>query len=328
VLRANESALRLLDVSDSARFLGYRHPDVVTDENIDAFVSALVTLYEGGKSWEREIPIRTKSGEQRWLLYRTFDTSTGVPGTSIVAGLADITHMKARNEAMAQAVRSKDEFIANVSHELRTPLTAILGITSELASDDSLAASDVAELMDLVAGQAGEMANIVEDLLVAARADIGTVSVQVKRVDLVAELLETIRGLGMSIDVPDGAFPHVSADPHRVRQIMRNLLTNAQRYGGPHCRVVLGTLRDAVWLEVRDNGIGIPDEETERIFQPYVTSGAKGSVGLGLSVSRQLAELMGGTLHYERGAAESVFRLQLPIADLAEPILASHSDAT
>jgi len=328
VLRANEAALRLLDVSDSARFLGYRDPDVVTDENIDAFVSALVTLYEGGKSWEREIPIRTKAGEQRWLLYRTFDTSTGAPGTSIVAGLADITHMKARNEAMAQAVRSKDEFIANVSHELRTPLTAILGITSELASDDSLAASDVAELMDLVAGQAGEMANIVEDLLVAARADIGTVSVQMKRVDLVAELLETIRGLGMSIDVPDDAFPHVYADPHRVRQIMRNLLTNAQRYGGPNCRVVLGTLRDAVWLEVRDNGTGIPDEDTERIFQPYVTSGAKGSVGLGLSVSRQLAELMGGTLHYERGAGESVFRLQLSIADLADPILASHSDAT
>jgi len=59
-----------------------------------------------------------------------------------------------------------------------------------------------------------------------------------------------------------------------------------------------------------------------------VTSGAKGSVGLGLSVSRQLAELMGGTLHYERAGAESVFRLQLPIADLVEPALASHSDAT
>jgi signal transduction histidine kinase len=92
--------------------------------------------------------------------------------------------------------------------------------------------------------------------------------------------------------------------------------------------VTIGALRDAVWLEVRDNGDGIPDEESERIFEPYVTSGARGSVGLGLSVSRQLAELMGGTLHYERSAAESVFRLRLPIADLTEPVLASHSDAT
>jgi signal transduction histidine kinase len=328
VIRANDAALKLLDVSDQARFLGYRDPDVVTDENLDAFVSALVTLYEGGRSWEREIPIRTKGGEVRWLLYRSFDSSSGPSGRSIVAGLADITHMKARNEAMAQAVRSKDEFIANVSHELRTPLTAILGITSEMANDDSLAQEDRAELLHLVSAQAGEMANIVEDLLVAARADVGTVSVQLKRVDLVAELVETINGLGLSIEVPGETPPAVLADPHRVRQILRNLFTNAQRYGGPQCRVVVGSLRDSVWLEVRDNGKGIPDEDAERIFEPYVTSGAKGSVGLGLSVSRQLAELMGGTLHYERGAAESIFRLQLPIFDLAEPVLASHSDAT
>ncbi|HEX6300080.1 MAG TPA: HAMP domain-containing sensor histidine kinase [Acidimicrobiia bacterium] len=328
VVRANEAALHLLDIGDPARFLGYRDPDAVTDENIEAFVSALVTLYEGGKSWEREIPIRTRAGERRWLLYRTVDTSSEAPGSSIVAGLADITHMKARNEAMAQAVRSKDEFIANISHELRTPLTVILGITSELTSDDSLADEERSELLQLVSWQASEMANIVEDLLVAARADVGTVTVQLRTVDLVAELLETINGLGVSIEMPTETPPPVHADPHRVRQILRNLLTNAQRYGGPRCRVVIGALRDAVWLEVRDNGDGIPDEESERIFEPYVTSGARGSVGLGLSVSRQLAELMGGTLHYERSAAESVFRLQLPIADLTEPVLASHSDAT
>lgn len=328
VVRANEAALLLLDIVDPARFLGYRDPNAVTDENIEAFVSALVTLYEGGKSWEREIPIRARAGERRWLLYRAVDTSSGAQGSSIVAGLADITHMKARNEAMAQAVRSKDEFIANISHELRTPLTVILGITSELARDDSLADEERSELLQLVSWQASEMANIVEDLLVAARADVGTVTVQLGGVDLVAELLETINGLGVSIEMPTETPPPVLADPHRVRQILRNLLTNAQRYGGPRCRVVIGALRDAVWLEVRDNGNGIPDEESERIFEPYVTSGARGSVGLGLSVARQLAELMGGTLHYERSAAESVFRLQLPIADLTEPVLASHSDAT
>lgn len=328
VVRANEAALHLLDIVDPARFLGYRDPNAVTDENIEAFVSALVTLYEGGKSWEREIPIRARAGERRWLLYRAVDTSSGAQGSSIVAGLADITHMKARNEAMAQAVRSKDEFIANISHELRTPLTVILGITSELARDDSLADEERSELLQLVSWQASEMANIVEDLLVAARADVGTVTVQLGGVDLVAELLETINGLGVSIEMPTETPPPVLADPHRVRQILRNLLTNAQRYGGPRCRVVIGALRDAVWLEVRDNGNGIPDEESERIFDPYVTSGARGSVGLGLSVARQLAELMGGTLHYERSAAESVFRLQLPIADLTEPVLASHSDTT
>jgi two-component system, OmpR family, sensor histidine kinase KdpD len=118
----------------------------------------------------------------------------------------------------------------------------------------------------------------------------------------------------------------VLADPKRVRQILRNLLTNAQRYGGPRQRVVAGGLRGHVWIEVRDNGDGIADEDVNRVFQPYVTTGAEGSVGLGLAVARQLAELMGGTLVYEHSAGESVFRLQLPAADQREPALASHID--
>jgi signal transduction histidine kinase len=83
-----------------------------------------------------------------------------------------------------------------------------------------------------------------------------------------------------------------------------------------------------VWLEVRDNGSGISDDEAAHIFEPYVTgnSGVKGSVGLGLAVARQLAELMGGSLQYERSAGESVFRLLLPLAVEREPMLASHSD--
>jgi two-component system sensor histidine kinase ChiS len=116
------------------------------------------------------------------------------------------------------------------------------------------------------------------------------------------------------------------ADPRRVRQILRNLLTNAQRYGGPRRRVITGSLLDRVWLEVRDNGTGIPGEEASSIFEPYVTgnSGVTGSVGLGLAVARQLAELMSGSLEYERSAGETVFRLLLPMAGDREPALASH----
>lgn len=326
IVRANETALEMLDISNSDRFLGYRDPDVVNDENLESFVSALVCLYEGGRIWEREVPLRTRTGELRWLLYKAVDTSTGVPGSSIVAGLADITHMKARNEAMAEVVRAKDEFIANVSHELRTPLTAVIGLTSELAQAEGLNQEMKDEMLQLVSEQASEMSNIVEDLLVAARAEVGTVDIETQEVDLVGELRATLEGLGMSLDVPEQS-PHVLADPRRLRQILRNLLTNAQRYGGPVVRVVMGAHHHTAWLEVRDNGQGIPDEEVERIFEPYVTSGGKGSVGLGLSVARQLAELMGGTLQYERSAGESVFRLQLPVADEREPAMASHSDA-
>lgn len=326
IVRANEAALNLLDVSSPVRFLGYRDPDVVNDENIESFVSALVCLYEDGTSWENEIPVRTKDGDLRWLLYRAVDTSTTRSGSSIVAGLADITHMKAKNEAMAQVVRAKDEFIANVSHELRTPLTAVVGLTSELAEAQELTEEMRTEMLQLVADQASEMSNIVEDLLVAARAEVGTVDIETQPVDLVAELRATLNGLGMSIEMPSELPPPVRADPRRVRQILRNLLTNARKYGGPRLRVVAGRLRDTVWIEIRDDGDGIPDEDADRIFDPYFTSGGKGSVGLGLAVARQLAGLMGGSLEYEHSAGESVFRLQLPVVT-SQALLASHSDA-
>ncbi|MGH3650379.1 MAG: sensor histidine kinase, partial [Acidimicrobiia bacterium] len=175
---------------------------------------------------------------------------------------------------------------------------------------------------------AGEMSNIVEDLLVAARAEVGTIAVEMQPVDLIAEARATLEGLGMSAELPKTSPPTVLADPRRVRQVLRNLLTNAQRYGGPKRRITAGAFLGRAWLEVRDNGDGVPDEDVEHIFEPYVTGrmGAGGSVGLGLAVARQLTELMGGSLEYERGGVESVFRLELPLADSRQPALASHSD--
>lgn len=328
ILRVNEAALQLLEINNPARFLGYRDPQVVDDETMETWVSALVALYEGQRTWEHETPLRRRSGHLHWLQSRSVDSSTSVPGSSIVVALADITHMKERNQAMADLVRTKDEFIASVSHELRTPLTAVIGLTSEIVENHEMSVEERDELLALVSGQAAEMANIVDDLLVAARAEMGTVAIGKEPVDLLEELKATIEGLGMTVELPDEDLPpEVLADPRRVRQILRNLLTNAQRYGGPERRVTTGSLRDQAWLEVRDNGIGIPDDEAEHIFEPYVTgdSGAHGSVGLGLAVARQLAELMGGSLHYERSAAETVFRLQLPLADLSEPALASQT---
>jgi len=328
VLRANEAALSLLGISSPARFLGYRNPNVITEENIDCFISALVSLYEGMPVWEQEVPMRTKTGERQWLLTRSVDTTPMAPATSIVVALADITHMKARSEAMAEMVRVKDEFIANVSHELRTPLTAVVGLTSELAESEGLDDAERAELLQLVVAQAAEMSNIVEDLLVAARAEVGTIAVEIQSVDLIAQARTTLEGLGISAELPDTSPPAVLADPRRLRQILRNLLTNAQRYGGPRRRITAGAFLGRAWLEVRDNGDGIPDEDVGQIFEPYVTgrSGAEGSVGLGLAVARQLAELMGGSLEYERSGAESTFRLELPLADSRQPALASHSD--
>ena len=325
IVRVNQAAVDLLEADSPEALLGFREETKVTEEAMEAFVGALVALYEGKTRYEQEVLARTKTGRQIWLQTRSVDTSSGPPGTTVIVGLADITHMKARQEAMADLVRAKDEFIARVSHELRTPLTAVVGLTSEMTSMEGLSEEERSELLRLVAGQATEMSYIVEDLLIAARAETGTVAIDRTRVDLGTQLHNTIEGLGISVaEIPE-TVPDVIADPNRVRQVLRNLLTNAQRYGGSDRRVLAGEILDKVWLEIRDNGEGVRQDQARMIFEPYATahSGVEGSVGLGLSVARQLAELMGGSLTYHRDRGETVFRLELPAADVNQAVLTS-----
>jgi signal transduction histidine kinase len=327
IVRVNQAAIELLEADGPEDLLGHRDGNKVTDETLHGFVGALVALYEGRSSFEEDIPALTMKGRSIWLQTRCVNTSPGSPAASILIGLADITHIKARQEAMADLVKAKDEFIAGVSHELRTPLTAVIGLTSEMSSMNSLSDEERSELMSLVADQAVEMSNIVDDLLVAARAEMGRVAVEATVVDLQSELEAAIEGLSIEIGELPVSTPSVIADPSRVRQVLRNLLTNAERYGGPNRRVVSGSFFDYVWLEIRDDGPGVTSDEAVHIFEPYGTahSGVRGSVGLGLSVARQLTELMGGSLTYRRDLDETVFRLELPMSPEREQVLASNN---
>jgi len=327
IVRVNQAAIELLEADGPEDLLGYRDGNKVTDETLQGFVSALVALYEGRSSFEEDIPALTMKGRSIWLQTRCVNTSQDSTAASILIGLADITHIKERQEAMADLVKAKDEFIAGVSHELRTPLTAVIGLTSEMSSMNSLSDEERSELMSLVADQAVEMSNIVDDLLVAARTDMGRVAVEKTVVDLQSELEAAIEGLGIEIRELPVSTPSVIADPSRVRQVLRNLLTNAERYGGPNRRIVSGDFFDYVWLEIRDDGPGVTSDESVHIFEPYGTahSGVRGSVGLGLSVARQLTELMGGSLTYRRDLDETVFRLELPMSREREHLLASNN---
>jgi PAS domain S-box-containing protein len=224
------------------------------------------------------------------------------------------------HQKLQDLVHYKDEFVASVSHELRTPLTAVVGLSEELAAHSGgFSAEELAEFHQLIAQQSREVAYIVEDLLVAARVEIDTVGIDVQPVDLDAEVVATVKGWPSEF----GEVQHraggakVEADPTRFRQIARNLLTNAMRYGGEEVVVVTQSNGDRGILQVRDNGPGIDPEDLERIFEPYeratdVEVVRPGSVGLGLYVSRQLARLMGGDLTCRREDDETVFELTLP----------------
>lgn len=217
-------------------------------------------------------------------------------------------------------VASKDEFVASVSHELRTPLTAVVGLAAELREHfETFTRREVEEFVGLIFSQSTEVAHIVEDLLVAARSDIGTVTVVERSLDAVEEIDAVLTGLGregLTLTVEPGL--RLIGDPTRVRQVLRNLITNARRYGGD--RVELRAYRsgeDAI-VEVRDDGEELDEYLQEEIFEAYSSAhdrkGQPASVGLGLTVSRQLARLMQGDLSYRYRDGWSVFELKLPAA--------------
>jgi signal transduction histidine kinase len=200
-----------------------------------------------------------------------------------------------------------------------------LGFADELR--DGLQRSgdrESAELAELVGDQSREINNIIEDLLVAARAELGSMTVVPELIDLGREVRTVVRGCVCAKDVRDSIsldldLAPVWADPSRVRQIIRNLLTNAIRYGGDSISVVVRANEDEVTVCVCDDGAGIADEDRTRVFEAYqqgrTDSPVSGSVGLGLNVSRQLARLMDGDLVYTYADGVSTFALTLPRAE-------------
>jgi PAS domain S-box-containing protein len=247
-------------------------------------------------------------------------------GGSLVGAIAvaiDVTERKRASERLEELVRSKDEFVASVSHELRTPLTAVVGFAQELRSNSAeMSPEDQSMYIDLIATQAVEVADLIEDLLVAARLDVDKVSVSPEAVEIVGQVDDALRAWPAEFSKrvertgdPAKAF----ADPIRVRQILRNLLTNAERYGGERVGIDVWRNGIRVFVRVRDDGPGVPEGEREEIFQPYRRAnqdqGQPLSVGLGLTVSRQLARKMDGDLVYEYSNGWSKFELSLPAVE-------------
>lgn len=229
----------------------------------------------------------------------------------------DITAQKVARLQLEELVRQKDEFLASISHELRTPLTAVLGLAQQLSEQgDSIFGEETRELIDIIVDQSNELSHIIEDLLVEARADLGTLAIRPGMIDLSREVTLACAGFNGVKLVPEEGLV-VVADPVRVRQILRNLLSNAVRYGGDKVIVAVTADPPLAKVAVQDDGPGIPENEWERIFEPYYRAHAQetqpASIGLGLTVSRRLARLMGGDLTYECRDGTSFFEFSLPL---------------
>lgn len=250
----------------------------------------------------------------------------GAVGPATVTAIAGLLIVSMRNhltETLTQlnrAAEAQSKLVAVVSHELRTPLTTVTGLAWELAEDDAHhGSSETAELLGLIAEQADDLAVIVEDLLTSARLDAGTLSVEPDDIEVAREVMSVADELNLEATIGfelSGGTARAHADPTRTRQILRNLLTNAVRYGGPNITVNIERLPGSVSVFVSDDGPPLDPAAASEIFDAYtsaVDQPPPTAVGIGLHVSRQLAKTMGGDLDYD--ADRSGFRLTLPPDD-------------
>lgn len=214
----------------------------------------------------------------------------------------------------------RSQMVGTVSHELRNNLTGVLGITELLATMPDLNPAEVRDLLVLAHEQAGDASEIVEDLLTASRLkaaaltmNLGSVNVNEEVTTVTHRLRDTEIGLDLARDL-EPAW----ADALRVRQVIRNLVTNAVRYGGPEITVITRPAGGSIQVIVRDNGAGVRVKDEATIFQPYRRSTSTrtdaSSIGLGLWISQDLAHAMRGRLEYRRRDGSTEFVLSLPDA--------------
>ncbi|HEX9763287.1 MAG TPA: CHASE domain-containing protein, partial [Acidimicrobiia bacterium] len=222
--------------------------------------------------------------------------------------------------------RAKDQFLASVSHELRTPLTGVVGFAELLRDSEGLLGDGERSVMvESIAGEAADLAAIIDDLLVAARSELDLLTVTRESVSIRSLVCDVVRAFGPEVcdavvvaEGPDEEWM-VLGDPARIRQVLRNLVSNACRYGGSQIEVRSDLADGLVHLRVADDGEELPLDEWERIFEPYhrvhESQGQPAALGIGLNVSRHLARLMGGDLVYRHEAGWGVFEFTLPAGE-------------
>ena len=301
----NPAAAQLFAV-DGANAVGTPVRSVVPDYD---------ELVDAADSGDRFVPVLLESSE-RWLapVVSTFEGG-------VVVAVRDAT-------ASYALERARTDFVATASHELRTPLTAVYGGARTLQSrGDELTPAQRERLIEVIADEASNLTQIVDQLLVSAQLDRGTLRVEDALCDLGAlceSVVETARlrspiGVTIVLQRPATLAP-LRCDEGLIRQVLVNLVENAVKYsvGGGVVVVQLSGETTSARIDVIDRGLGIPTAELERIFDKFyrldaeMTRGVGGS-GLGLYISREIVAQLGGTLMVKSQLGHgSTFTVTLP----------------
>lgn len=329
IVYASESFLKLTGLSQeqcsSQDWLEALHP-----EDVEPALAAWREALRTGRQLDVELRFRGVDGAWHPVLARGVPVVNERGETTAWAGIhLDISRQKQVEEELREADRRKDEFLATLAHELRNPLAPIRNSLSVLRlAGTGPGAERVYEMMER---QVDQMVRLVDDLLEVSRIRRGKVALRRERVELGVVLraaietsrpaIETARHR-LEVALPDEPLP-LDADPVRLAQVFANLLNNAAKFTEEGGRIALRAERDGdtVVVSVRDDGVGIPVDQLEEVFDAFrqvdgSLARARGGLGIGLTLVRRLVELHGGRVEArsEGPGTGSEFRVTLPLA--------------
>jgi signal transduction histidine kinase len=233
-----------------------------------------------------------------------------------------------QNDRLRELDRLKDEFVSLVSHELRTPLTSIRGYVELLLDEGSELDQDQRRFLGVVDRNSERLLDLVSDLLFLAQIEAGKLAIEVAPVDLkrvVEECVETSSpaadAKGIELNASMERVPKLQGDRTRLAQVLDNLVSNALKFtpSGGRVEVRLKAVNGDAVLEVEDDGLGIPEEEQEQLFERFfrssrATESAIPGTGLGLTITKAIVERHGGQIEIESAEdAGTTVRVRLPL---------------
>jgi PAS domain S-box-containing protein len=307
-------------------------------------------LFRGERLVQRREPTSTfdvRMHDGRSL--RVIDRRTAEGG--LVKTIWDLTgneqraeELRAARNAAEMGSAAKSEFLSSMSHELRTPLNAILGFAQLLQRDkkEPLSVRHI-ERVDQILKGGEHLLRLIDDILDLSRIEAGAVSISTEEVDVMAVLREvnttleftaTRAGIRMTITPTSAEVPMIAADRTRFVQILINYASNAIKYNRPGGTVtfMLAVHPESVRVTVADTGMGIAPEKQDKLFQPFQRAGQETGpiegTGIGLTISRRLAELMQGSVGFRSELSKgSEFWVEMPVhtsdvKSIAIPVLA------
>ena len=322
--------LRYLEVNPAfERHTGLKRSEILGRTTLELFPDAEPFWFECfGKVASTGIPahFQARFGPlDRWFEVSAYRTEPGRVATVFF----DITERKRADEAVEDANRRKDEFLATLAHELRNPLAPLRNGLQimQLAGGDRAAVEQARAMMER---QLGQMVHLVDDLLDLSRISLGKVVLRTERVELgkvIQQAVETSRphidenGHELRVELAP-QFIYVDADVTRLAQVISNLLNNAAKYTERGGRITLSALRqrNVAVVTVRDTGVGIPAHMLPRVFDMFTQvdrsiERSRGGLGIGLSIVKSLIELHGGSVEAKSGGhgKGSEFIIRLPV---------------